>query len=781
MTLAEQTTVLDMAKRAAASGIVVLPAKPDGSKQPDLRTWTEFKERRPSREDLKRWFVDGQPDGLGFLCGAISGNLELLEFEDADTYIAFCELANETGLGEALDAIRAGYEETTPGGGFHLLYRLPETPAGNTKLAQKPCPGAPECDKHEAGKRHALIETRGEGGWVVVAPSGGRTHPTGHPYTLVQGGPESISDITAEQHAELWALARSLDEMPAPVAADAYVATSSPSDGQRPGDLFNAQSSWSSVLEPHGWRRVSQRGHLTYWRRPGKDHGVSATSGLRNAADPTSDLLYVFTTSSEFEPEQGYSKYRAYAVLNHAGDWQAAARDLAAQGYQHVEYDIGPLVPAQAAPGPQETPQERAPAPYRFDAVFPPEHFIERYVEYARQRTDAAWEYHEGAACMLLAAATPGIRARLSAWPNGLATNLYVVLVGDSTVSRKSTAMGMGKAMLQAMAPMGFPSPVFPDHFSEAAMLEQLALRSAHPSVWCPDELGQVLEDIEKKPQLKDALLTLYDSPPSYDNARHSKRVQGEAKAVEDFDRVQKPHWNILGATTPAVFDSLSTRTVQSGLLPRFAYVWPEQRPPRMGLRESTPSMEAEFNALTFYLKQLATWTQTVRDAVEVVFTPGTIEALDRFMVEVEERDETILARLPAVAVKLAMLSALGEEIPSVPRVVIEPRDVERAIQLARKWMRSAERFGNEIGGYDIHERKFQQRISKALAFVRDHGGQASRRDVMRHMRISAKDLDELQRTLIDMGEIAIPQPEQTGGRPSLTWVLNRQEARRAS
>jgi hypothetical protein len=59
-----------------------------------------------------------------------------------------------------------------------------------------------------------LIETRGEGGYLVIAPSNGRVHPTGKPYVLRRGGLATIAEITPEEREALWALARSFDEMP---------------------------------------------------------------------------------------------------------------------------------------------------------------------------------------------------------------------------------------------------------------------------------------------------------------------------------------------------------------------------------------------------------------------------------------------------------------------------------------------------------------------------------------------------------------------------------------
>ena len=78
----------------------------------------------------------------------------------------------------------------------------------------------------------------------------------------------------------------------------------------------------------HGWTNVYTRDGTTYWRRPGKDIGISATTNFGGA-----DLLYVFSSSTEFEAEKSYTRFGAYAVLNHGGDFHAAARALAQQGY----------------------------------------------------------------------------------------------------------------------------------------------------------------------------------------------------------------------------------------------------------------------------------------------------------------------------------------------------------------------------------------------------------------------------------------------------------------
>jgi putative DNA primase/helicase len=140
------------------------------------------------------------------------------------------------------------------------------------------------------------------------------------------GGFDTIATYTEDERAELIALAQSFDVMPRLAAARRAVATMA-ADG-RPGDDFNREATWSGILEPAGWCSVCTRGDVSYWRRPDKTHGISATTNVGG-----SDLLYVFTSSTSFEPERAYTKFAAYATLEHAGNFSAAARALSERGY----------------------------------------------------------------------------------------------------------------------------------------------------------------------------------------------------------------------------------------------------------------------------------------------------------------------------------------------------------------------------------------------------------------------------------------------------------------
>jgi len=128
-------------------------------------------------------------------------------------------------------------------------------------------------------------------------------------------------------------LAREFNEYVLPERVRSPADAPSDAKGDRPGDHFNRRAAWADVLGPHGWTVDRVSGDVTYWTRPGKDRGCSATTG-KCTSDDGGDLLYVFSSNAgPFDPDAAYAKFSAYAVLNHAGRWGEAARAVAAAGY----------------------------------------------------------------------------------------------------------------------------------------------------------------------------------------------------------------------------------------------------------------------------------------------------------------------------------------------------------------------------------------------------------------------------------------------------------------
>jgi putative DNA primase/helicase len=326
--------VYEAAQAYVASGLSVIPiTAEEADKSPDsrrVRSWKIYQLRPPRPEELRAWYECGGPFGLAVLGGAVSGGrrghgLEIIDFDSVELSAPWCEQVEARAAGLVGRLVRV----QSPRPGLHVYYRCAVF-GDCQKLA---CAAMADASGTQGPpKKATLIELKGEGGYVLVPPSPRRCHPRNRLYRLVEGSPPltQVPVISADERAILLEEARKFNRWtePEPVRVQAVVRAVR-SDGRRPGDDFERRVSWADILVPHGWVPAGRRGDIEDWRRPGKSHGISATVNYADAG-----LFYAFSTNADpFEEGRGYSKFQAYAVLNHGGDFVKAAAALRGEGY----------------------------------------------------------------------------------------------------------------------------------------------------------------------------------------------------------------------------------------------------------------------------------------------------------------------------------------------------------------------------------------------------------------------------------------------------------------
>jgi hypothetical protein len=313
------------------AGYSLIPIKTDGSKSPAVGEWGSIaKGERPplSAEDLIARVQQGLCDGVAAIMGRASGNAEMIEVEGRamDRFLEIERHAGAMGLAELLSRLREGCAERTPSGGMHFYIRVIDGPvAGNAHFARR----------QGDSKIEVLTESRGQGGISIVAPSGGRTHETGRAWTMIAGAPANTPSFTTAEVEDLHNLFRLIDEMPVveprPVRLQSVRREDEAGGSEAtPGDDFNRRALWEDLLD--GWTKVRELTDPTgetrvFWRRPGKEVGVSAT------VLGDGKWLYNFSSSVTLPTEEPLSKFAVYTYLNHGGDFSAAAADLARGGY----------------------------------------------------------------------------------------------------------------------------------------------------------------------------------------------------------------------------------------------------------------------------------------------------------------------------------------------------------------------------------------------------------------------------------------------------------------
>jgi hypothetical protein len=322
------------------SGITPLPVN-QGDKRPDTRLipeWRSLQSSRPTTATVNEW-LDGGMSAVAVVCGAASGGLFGIDFDAPRLYEAW-----RIAVGSLADNL---YVEQSPSGGYHVFMRCPDT-GGNAKLAWVP-------DDTDPTGRTIGIETRGEGGYMVVAPSPG--------YRVVQGDPANIPVVPQALADALLAAARKLDEVPftrqererrdkiAELAVRDRAQKRQARAGQEsPVEAFNRVNDIRALLDKYGYTP----GPGGYYTRPhGETPSVKVLDG-RSIHWSSDDPLNDGSGKNGCGVHDGFDLYVHH---EHGGEFSAAVR-AAAQ-----TFDIKPPQPSpsrEAGAGRVETPSARS-------------------------------------------------------------------------------------------------------------------------------------------------------------------------------------------------------------------------------------------------------------------------------------------------------------------------------------------------------------------------------------------------------------------------------------
>lgn len=228
-------------------------------------------------------------DGIALVCGMASHNVEVIDIDNHSD-------KTEEILNGLLRVCPRVVVNRTQHGGYHLIYRCSKV-EGNRKLAK------------ENGL--TVVETRGEGGIIVIPPTCG--------YETLVGSLFDIPVITTRERERLFKEAVRYDEQP----ERKTVSNTTPAAGGQPRGKGSIRERFNSiegagdaalqVMLSHGWVMVGNN----RIRRPGKKWGHSGTWGYLSYPY----VLYVFSSNcSPFEPNRAYTPFDIYMKLEYNED-----------------------------------------------------------------------------------------------------------------------------------------------------------------------------------------------------------------------------------------------------------------------------------------------------------------------------------------------------------------------------------------------------------------------------------------------------------------------------
>lgn len=293
-----------------------------------------------------------------------------------------------------------------------------------------------------------------------------------------------------------------------------------------------------------------------------------------------------------------------------------------------------------------------------FNNKIPSTHFIAKYIETCEELTDAYPEYHFGTALSMLSLGTQR-KALANITPTPKYVNIWVLLLGKSTVSRKSTAIGhLGKQVLEYA---DMEDLLHPEEFSKEQLFTILSNDSKR-AYW-NDEFGDFLAAMRKQYQLgmSGFLCRMYDSP-----SHHKKELRNDEFEISDA------FLPILTATQPETFAKHSQEEdIDSGLYPRFLYVYPTRFKERKPIEEPDEDAVENLMRLGSWLKDVNQYFESRSGDVKFGFSEEAFELHEEWASRVEQHIQendsasglaAFFGRMQIYAFKLAVLFAVGSK-----------------------------------------------------------------------------------------------------------------------
>ncbi len=732
------------------AGLSVLPANPQ-LKFAALSQWKEYQRRLPTETEVQGWFGNGQ-SGLCIVAGAVSGNLEMIDFDlQAEMFESWCLRVQEA----APDLLPRLVIETSQSGGRHVVYRCDSEICGNLKLAQRKLyfPSGDEVvisgktykpRQDKEGRWHViltLIETRGQGGLFLCAPTPG--------YTLLQGDLTNLPVLTAQERELLLEAAWSLNEfIPEPVDIPA-----SPATALRPGDDYNARGDIRALLQSHGWTCV-KGGENEYWRRPGKTSGWSAT--LKNG------VFYVWSSNANpFESQKAYGPFGVYALLEHHGDFASAAAELGKQGYgqkQEMYPSDVDLSGILATPEHKEQlPEDPGTIPESFFSI---PGFIHRVMEFCLQT--APYPNRALAFCGALALQS-FLAGRKIKEPGGIRTNIYLLALA-STGTGKDWPRKINTNILNFIN----ASSCLGNRFASGEGMQDVMLSNLN-MLFQTDEIDTMLRCINTSREsryesIQDTLLTFYTSS---DSAFPMRTKAGMKECVS----IRNPHLSIFGTATPKnYYQALSERMMTSGFFSRMLIVDVGER--------ALCEMAGNIDAIPQDILEVAEfWQEKTRasaknnlswenptppvapyqgNAGKILFDFQRQSDLNHRATEAnDEVAKAVWSRAAENARKLALLYACSEN-PQQPAIT------EQAAQWAIDFVNHQIRRQLFMASIYAADNKFHADCLKLKEKLRQAPGRKMQHsDLLKSMRIDKDNFKKLIETLFEQGDIQIESMTQ--------------------
>lgn len=377
---------------------------------------------------------------------------------------------------------------------------------------------------------------------------------------------------------------------------------------------------------------------------------------------------------------------------------------------------------------------------------------VERYVEWAKTLGDAAWQYHQAGAFVILSTLTASA-VRLPTSYGIVVPNLWFLILADTTLTRKTTAMDIAMDLVLEID----SDCVLATDGSIEGLMTSLATRPGRASVFLRDEFSGLLEQMTKRDYyagMAETLTKLYDG-------KFQKRVlRKEIIEVKDPILVL-----FAGGIRTRIYELLDYQHVASGFLPRFVFIAadsdvtrlkPLGPPTERNLGERAELLNLFRELYNFYeaptkikvnnkvVETKRRWDARLTDDAWVRYnrieSDMVTSALDT------ERADLLTPTMDRLAKSGLKMSVLLAASRMEEEIVVTEEDLIRAFYYVEQWAVHTIDLLSNLG-----KTSSERTLERIYRNVRKHPG-VSRSTLMQNHHLSAREADALFATLEQRG-----------------------------
>lgn len=399
--------------------------------------------------------------------------------------------------------------------------------------------------------------------------------------------------------------------------------------------------------------------------------------------------------------------------------------------------------------------------------------FIQDYIKWGETVTDALSQFHELSGFILLSSVLAG-SLRLGTSYGSMVPNIWGLILGDSTLTRKTTAMRMAMDMVAEID----SQIILATDGSAEGLLSGLSTRPGRVSIYYKDEVSGFFDSINRKDYLAgmpETMTQLYDVPHVF-----TRRLRKETITIT------KPVFIFYGGgIRDRVYELINEEFILSGFIPRFLIVSGDTDLGR--IRRTGPATTSTDNLRDAIRNRLHDLYENYNQEKRVQLGPGvemslpneiqcflTPEAWQRYG-DIEELMVTTangsplsmmalptFERLSRSLLKMSCLIAATRQLPNDNKIQVELQDILNAAWYIQRW-------GNHsIDLLQNSSRTSTQRaMDKIMRSIVNRPG-INRGSLMQHHHLTKRDADEILGSLEDRGQIKI----QKAGNGTFLWPI---------